>query len=334
MNYASKVIEIALAEVGYLEKRSNSQLDSKTANAGSANYTKYGRDMHKLYPSVMDFPAAWCDAFVDWCFQKAYGASNAKGLLGGKFDDYTPNSAQLYKNKGAWHKTPKIGDQVFFTNGSRICHTGLVYKVDSSKVYTVEGNTSGASGVIANGGGVCKKSYALNYSRIAGYGRPKYDAETSGSALKEEATSAKNSVSSNVKKGQKWLNNNYPEQLGLYCGALLQEDGECGKKTMAACVAIWKDVVNRKYGANLTPKNSNFLESSKKAAKKAEIKKGSSGTLVLIAQLILSAKGFYTGAMNAKWGNDMDEAVEAFQRAEGLAVDCIIGANSWFALFN
>ena len=62
------VINIAKAEVGYLEKKSNSQLDSKTANAGSANYTKYGRDMHAIYPSVMDFPAAWCDCFVDWCF--------------------------------------------------------------------------------------------------------------------------------------------------------------------------------------------------------------------------------------------------------------------------
>ena len=59
-NYAKTVIDIALAEVGYLEKKSNRYLDSKTENAGSSNYTKYGRDMHKLYPSVMDFPASWC----------------------------------------------------------------------------------------------------------------------------------------------------------------------------------------------------------------------------------------------------------------------------------
>lgn len=175
MNTVDKVINIALAEVGYLEKKSNSQLDSKTANAGSNNYTKYGRDMNKLYPSVMDFPAAWCDAFVDWCFQKAYGVSNAKGLLGGNFNDYTPSSAQLYKNKKAWYTAPKVGDQIFFKNSQRINHTGLVYKVDSKYVYTIEGNTSGASGVVANGGGVCKKKYALTNSRIAGYGRPKYD---------------------------------------------------------------------------------------------------------------------------------------------------------------
>ena len=42
---ASDVIAIALAEVGYKEKASNSQLDDKTANAGSNNYTKYARDL-------------------------------------------------------------------------------------------------------------------------------------------------------------------------------------------------------------------------------------------------------------------------------------------------
>lgn len=176
MNTVDKVIKIALNEVGYIEKRSNAQLDDKTANAGSSNYTKYGRDMHNLFPAVMDFPAAWCDAFVDWCFYMAYGVATAKSLLNGNFDDYTVASAQMYKNKGAWHTSPKIGDQIFFTdNKGGICHTGLVYDVDDHVVYTIEGNTSGASGVIANGGGVRKKSYPISHSRIAGYGRPKYD---------------------------------------------------------------------------------------------------------------------------------------------------------------
>ena len=62
MSVIDKVIKIAENEVGYLEKRTNAQLDSKTANAGYNNYTKYGRDMHKIYPSVMDFPAPWCGA--------------------------------------------------------------------------------------------------------------------------------------------------------------------------------------------------------------------------------------------------------------------------------
>lgn len=198
--YASTVINIALAEDGYLEKKSNSNLDSKTANAGSANYTKYGRDMHKLYPSVMDFPAAWCDAFIDWCFQKAYGVSNAKGLLGGNFDDYTPNSANLYKKKNAWSTVPKIGAQIFFTNGKRIYHTGLVYKFDDKYVYTVEGNTSGASDVVANGGGVCKKKYLRSNAKIAGYGYPKYDAEESNDNV-NNTEKASDTKMPQIKKG-------------------------------------------------------------------------------------------------------------------------------------
>ncbi len=61
-----KVIQIAKGETGYLEKRDGNltYLYDKKANAGSANYTKYGYEMHKLYPAVMDIGQPWCDAFV------------------------------------------------------------------------------------------------------------------------------------------------------------------------------------------------------------------------------------------------------------------------------
>jgi len=181
-NTVDKVINIALSQVGYLEKsKAAYQADKNvlykfTEGAGSDNYTKYGYEMHQIYPEVMDFPAYWCDCFVDWCFYQAYGLANAKALLGGNFDDYTVSSASLYKKKNAYYKSnPQVGDQIFFNNGSRICHTGLVYKVDGINVYTIEGNTSGGSTVIANGGSVAKKQYPLNYARIDGYGRPKYE---------------------------------------------------------------------------------------------------------------------------------------------------------------
>lgn len=209
--YIQLVIDIAENEIGYLEKKSNYNLDSKTANAGSANYTKYGRDMHKLYPSVMDFPAAWCDAFTDWCFYKAYGVANAKSLLGGNFDDYTVLSAQLYKNKNAWYKSkPKVGDQIFFTNASGgICHTGLVVGVTSTQVITIEGNTSSVSGVVANGGCVRKKTYPLTYSRIAGYGRPAYSKfykKQSSSTAQQQTISTSNKPVNSTKfnKTIKW----------------------------------------------------------------------------------------------------------------------------------
>ena len=53
-------------------------------------------------------------------------------------------------------------------------HTGIVVAVGGGKVTTVEGNTSSAAGVVANGGAVREKSYSINYSQIGGYGRPDY----------------------------------------------------------------------------------------------------------------------------------------------------------------
>ena len=70
-NIVDKVLAVALAEEGYLEKsrqayKSNHDiLDSKEDGAGSDNYTKYGRDMHKICPSVMDFPANLSNIFSD-----------------------------------------------------------------------------------------------------------------------------------------------------------------------------------------------------------------------------------------------------------------------------
>ena len=190
--YAKDVVDIALAEEGYLEKKSNKNLDSKTANAGSANYTKYGRDMHKIEPDTMNFPGPWCDLFVDDCFVKAFGVEAARRLLG-EFNDYTPSSAKAYKDRNLWGDTPKYGAQIFFKNSTRINHTGLVYNFDNKYVYTIEGNTSGASGIIVNGGGVCRKKYLLTNSRIAGYGYPEYDVE-----IKPEDTEMKQ-----IKKGSK-----------------------------------------------------------------------------------------------------------------------------------
>lgn len=167
---AEQVIEVAGHEIGYLEKATNNQLEDKTANAGRNNFTKYGQAR-----GCNGQP--WCDAFVDWCFIKAYGKEGAHRLLHG-FSNYTPTSAGFFKSDGLWAVSkPKKGDVIFFKNAQRICHTGLVYRVDGSRVYTIEGNTSAGSAVVPNGGGVCQKSYLINNNRIAGYGRPNYSEE-------------------------------------------------------------------------------------------------------------------------------------------------------------
>lgn len=145
-----KVILIAKNEEGYLEKKSNNQLDDKTANAGSANYTKYWRD---IKPDYQGQP--WCAAFISWCFMKAFGLDNAKKLLKHWPYVYCPTLGKLF----ARNANPKIGDVVIFYHNGTFTHTGLVTAVIGDRFYTIEGNTSGASGIIANGGGVCAKSY-------------------------------------------------------------------------------------------------------------------------------------------------------------------------------
>ena len=179
--YASAVIDIAEAEVGYIEKASNSQLDDKTANAGSANYTKYGRDLDAIsgFYNTAKNGAQWGDVFNDWCFVKAFGAESAKRLLcqpSNSFGAGVDYSAGYYSNNGQFYTSnPKVGDQIFFKDTAGVyTRTGIVYKVDSTKVYTIEGNIPDPTGAIAYNG-VYKKEYSLTDTSIAGYGRPDYD---------------------------------------------------------------------------------------------------------------------------------------------------------------
>lgn len=175
-----RLIATAKAEEGYLEKATNAQLDSKTANAGSNNWTKYARDLDNIgniYNGKKN-GYAWCDVFVDWCFIKTFGVDLAMKLLcqpyGGAGAGCT-YSVQYYKQKDQFHKSnPQTGDQIFFTNdgGKTSYHTGLVIAVGNGKVYTIEGNTSSAPGVVPNGGCVRTKSYNLTATYICGYGRP------------------------------------------------------------------------------------------------------------------------------------------------------------------
>ena len=240
--YAKTVIDLAEQEVGYLEKASNANLDDKTANAGSGNYTKYARDLYNAgYYNGNKNGYAWCDVFVDWLFYKAFGKEVGQKLqcqtgdlgAGCKF------SAQYYKKQGRLFKTPKAGDQIFFANsGEDPYHTGLVTNVVSNKVYTIEGNTSSSSGVVANGGCVSKKCYSVNYGKIYGYGRPKYDTEDIGAenvSNNSTNTTSKNSyplirrgdTGEYVEKAQRYLNKwNYS----------LETDGIFGKKTEAAVI--------------------------------------------------------------------------------------------------
>lgn len=180
MTAQERLLATAQAEIGYLEKATNAQLDDKTANAGTNNWNKFARDLDNLGDVFNGKKNGydWCGVFATWCFVKTFGKELGQKLLCQPSKSLAAGvkyAANYFKNKGQFHTSgPQPGDQIFFYGSTTDVwqHTGLVEKVEGGKVYTIEGNTTGASGVVYNGGGVARKSYALNYSRIAGYGHP------------------------------------------------------------------------------------------------------------------------------------------------------------------
>ncbi len=168
MSNAQKVIQIALAEVGYHEKATNACLDDPQANAGGGNWTKYARDLASAgYYNGNKNGYAWCDVFVDWCFLKAYGPVEGQRIQcqSGDLGAGCVYSAQYYMIQGRYDHIPKAGDQVFFNVNGQIGHTGIVVGVTGSNIVVVEGNSSDR---------VQQLAYDRNSDRIAGYGHPLY----------------------------------------------------------------------------------------------------------------------------------------------------------------
>lgn len=60
--------------------------------------------------------------------------------------------------------------------------------------------------------------------------------------------------------------------------------------------------------------------------------KGTAGPCVK-PEGILSAKGYYKGAIDARFGNQVRQAVQDFQKSEGLEADGIVGRRTWGRLF-
>lgn len=148
----------------YLEKKSNAYLDDFTKNAGDNNYTKFARDVNNWnQPGCQGQP--WCAVYQFWKLVKVFGLTKALQIMGGGF--YNCQSVTRHaKQKGTWHSTPKKGALIIFRNGS---HIGSVNSYDTTYVYTNEGNTSSAPGVVANGGACRNKKYKLTDSAIDGY---------------------------------------------------------------------------------------------------------------------------------------------------------------------
>ena len=146
---AARMIEVAMAEVGYVETPDN--------------ITKYGKAMN-----ADGLP--WCGSFINFCAKQArVDIPNVVSTIAG---------AKAFKAKGQWFVSPKVGDLVFFDfiddKKTVIQHVGLVVKAGEHTILTIEGNTSG-TGSQANGGEVMMKTRKLGpHSYAVGFGRPQY----------------------------------------------------------------------------------------------------------------------------------------------------------------
>lgn len=172
---AANLIKIAAAEIGYKEKASNSNLDDKTANVGSNNWTKYARDLHAAgYYNGNKNGYAWCDVFVDWCFYQLAGKDAKKAqeieCQTGDCGAGCVYSARYYRNQNRFYTSnPQPGDQIFFGSTGDEEHTGIVETVNGSTITTIEGNSSDQ---------VIRRTYSISNSRIVGYGRPKFESSS------------------------------------------------------------------------------------------------------------------------------------------------------------
>jgi hypothetical protein len=169
LSQLNKFIEVAKAEVGYIEGPQD-------------NETKYQKPKQ-----------AWCGAFVNWCAKQA----------GIKIPNctYTPAGATAFMDKNAWtiaeQADPQPGDIVFFDFPGdaldRISHVGIVITNNGDGTVTcIEGNTSpDKKGDQRNGGEVCQKIRAYkkkNRGKVkpslpvftVGFGRPKFKEITNG----------------------------------------------------------------------------------------------------------------------------------------------------------
>lgn len=161
----------------------------------------YGRDLKGV---------AWCAVFVSY-------VANQSGILN-KIVKRCEGAGDFARegtksNWGKWyegHNTkPQVGDIVTFTwNGKGRYsnrdayysdHVGIVYKVDSKYIYTVEGNTNGSNDTSV----VSKRTYALYSGLINGYYRPNWN--TLEPVTKKPAKVKYPDITYRVRAGGKWL---------------------------------------------------------------------------------------------------------------------------------
>lgn len=139
---SNKVVEIARAEIGYVEEEGNK--------------TKYGQWFG--FDGV-----AWCGMFVSWCYDKSGKPLGNIGFKKGFAGCQTAVAHYKKFGKVIDAKDAQEGDIVFFdwNNDGRYDHTGIfVKRFDENTFDSIEGNTSLVNQ--SNGGSVMLRRRRYN----------------------------------------------------------------------------------------------------------------------------------------------------------------------------
>lgn len=145
------IVGVALTQVGYRE--------------GNNNYTKYG-----AWYGYPNHP--WCGIFVSWCANQA-GVPTSVIAKAGRANPWDFGFSNYYSSS---EYTPRSGDLFFKKDFS---HMGIVYYVDGSYVYTIEGNTNNSGGSEGVGVFIRKQKLSNLY-----YVSPNYRSDASHSYQK------------------------------------------------------------------------------------------------------------------------------------------------------
>lgn len=176
-----KLLELANAEDGYVEKRKNcptTALYEKTgAYVGSDNWTKYWKDMADLgLPNYQG--SYYCIVAIFALMTYAYGLEAAQKLCHQKFMINCQSTYAIFKANNAVYSEPKVGDICVFWNGNRFSHAELVISVSGDVVKMFGANTTATTTTIERNGGGCRygKTYSLTALKKAGHKfcRPDY----------------------------------------------------------------------------------------------------------------------------------------------------------------
>lgn len=297
MTTANDILRVAAAEIGVPEDDGN-------------NHIKYNREYYGYNANY-----SWCVVFVWWVFKHA-GASNL--FCGGGKIDSTLGVYNYYSNQGRVYRTPKVGDIVVCVKkeDNSYSHTAIVRSVSGINFKTIDGNSNNQVESLD------RETTSAKYSYY--FCRPAYGSSSSGDTGSSDNLSM-GSTGEAVRDMQRKL-----IALGYSCGSA-GADGDFGQGTYNAVCAFQRahglDVDGVIGPATKAAINAAYSGSSSGGSSTATLSIGSYGADVKDMQRKLIALGYSCGSAGADgdFGQGTYNAVCAFQRANGLDVDGIIG---------